>query len=101
MINTYKEYLKEIDERKIDGLKPLPIDGAELLSAIIDQIKDLNNDGIDEVITYVSGNLVCGSSGCMSYILQGKEKNWEIIGDLFPGGQNISGLIKSTCHYVR
>ena len=40
---------------------------------------DLNNDGIDEVITYVSGNLVCGSSGCQSYILQGKEKDWKAI----------------------
>jgi aconitate hydratase 2/2-methylisocitrate dehydratase len=42
-MNTYKDYLKEIEERKAQGLHPKPIDGAELLSEIIEQIKDTNN----------------------------------------------------------
>lgn len=39
-MNTYSEYIKEIDERKEQGLHPKPIDGAELLREIIAQIKD-------------------------------------------------------------
>ena len=41
-MNIYKDYIQEIEERKIQGLNPKPIDGAELLSEIIEQIKDLN-----------------------------------------------------------
>lgn len=43
-MNIYKDYIKEIEERKIQGLNPKPIDGAELLSEIIWQIKDINNE---------------------------------------------------------
>jgi len=42
-MNIYNDYIKEIEERKIQGLHPKPIDGAELLSEIITQIKDLDN----------------------------------------------------------
>ncbi len=34
-MNLYKDYLKEIEVRKEQGLHPKPIDGAELLSEII------------------------------------------------------------------
>ena len=37
---TYNDYLKEIEERKAQGLHPKPIDSAELTSEIISQIKD-------------------------------------------------------------
>ncbi|TDE17547.1 bifunctional aconitate hydratase 2/2-methylisocitrate dehydratase [Dyadobacter psychrotolerans] len=43
-MNIYKDYIKEIEERKAQGLNPKPIDGAELLSEIIWQIKDSNNE---------------------------------------------------------
>ena len=42
-MSTYNDYIKEIEERKVQGLHPKPIDGADLLSEIITQIKDLNN----------------------------------------------------------
>jgi aconitate hydratase 2/2-methylisocitrate dehydratase len=42
-MNNYQVYIKEIEERKAQGLHPKPIDGAELLSEIIAQIKDTNN----------------------------------------------------------
>ena len=42
-MNTYNDYIQEIEERKGQGLHPKPIDGAELLSEIIAQIKDLSN----------------------------------------------------------
>jgi aconitate hydratase 2/2-methylisocitrate dehydratase len=43
-MNTYSDYLKEIEERKGQGLHPKPIDGSELLKEIILQIKDVNNE---------------------------------------------------------
>ncbi len=43
-MNTYKDYINEIEERKGQGLHPKPIDGAELVSEIIAQIKDLDNE---------------------------------------------------------
>ncbi len=42
-MNLYQDYLNEIEERKSQGLHPKPIDGAELLSEIIAQIKDVKN----------------------------------------------------------
>ena len=39
-LNLYQTYLKEIEERKGQGLSPKPIDDGELLGVIIDQIKD-------------------------------------------------------------
>ncbi len=42
-MNIYQDYIQEIEERKSQGLHPKPIDGAELLSEIISQIKDLDN----------------------------------------------------------
>jgi aconitate hydratase 2/2-methylisocitrate dehydratase len=38
-MSIYSDYLREIEERKGQGLHPKPIDGAELLSEIITQIR--------------------------------------------------------------
>jgi aconitate hydratase 2/2-methylisocitrate dehydratase len=43
-MNIYQDYIQEIEERKTQGLHPKPIDSAELLSAIIEQIKDTANE---------------------------------------------------------
>ncbi len=43
-MNIYKDYLTEIEERKGQGLHPKPIDSAELLNEIIEQIKDPGNE---------------------------------------------------------
>ncbi len=43
-MSIYKEYLQETEERKNQGLHPKPIDSAELLSQIIEQIKDTQNE---------------------------------------------------------
>ena len=43
-MNLYQDYIKEIEDRKGQGLHPKPIDSAELLSKIIAQIKDANNE---------------------------------------------------------
>ena len=42
-MSLYIEYMAEIESRKNEGLHPKPIDNAELLSEIIEQIKDTGN----------------------------------------------------------
>ncbi|NQX97170.1 MAG: bifunctional aconitate hydratase 2/2-methylisocitrate dehydratase, partial [Flavobacteriales bacterium] len=42
-MSLYQDYIKEIEVRKIQGLHPKPVDGADLLSEIIAQIKDVDN----------------------------------------------------------
>ncbi len=43
-MNTYADYIAEIEERKAQGLSPKPIDGSELTAEIISQIKDPGNE---------------------------------------------------------
>ncbi|AZA78355.1 bifunctional aconitate hydratase 2/2-methylisocitrate dehydratase [Chryseobacterium sp. G0186] len=57
-MNIYKDYIKEIEERKDQGLHPKPIDGAELLSEIIAQIKDSGNaDRADSLKFFIYNTL--------------------------------------------
>jgi aconitate hydratase 2/2-methylisocitrate dehydratase len=59
---TYSDYIKEIEERKGQGLNPKPIDGAELLSEIIEQIKDLNNEYRADSLNFFIYNVVPGTT---------------------------------------
>ncbi len=61
-MNIYNDYIQEIEERKIQGLHPKPIDGAELLSAIIEQIKDLNNEYRADSLNFFIYNVVPGTT---------------------------------------
>ncbi len=61
-MNTYKDYLNEIEERKSQGLHPKPIDGEELLSEIISQIKDTKNKDREESIKFFIYNVVPGTT---------------------------------------
>ena len=61
-MNTYKDYVKEIEQRKRIGLNPKPIDGAELLSAIIDQIKDVNNEDREDSLHFFIYNVLPGTT---------------------------------------
>ena len=61
-MNIYNDYIKEIEERKIQGLHPKPIDGAELLSEIIAQIKDLNNEYRADSLHFFIYNVVPGTT---------------------------------------
>jgi aconitate hydratase 2/2-methylisocitrate dehydratase len=61
-MNTYKDYIKEIEERKGQGLHPKPIDGAELLSAIIEQIKDLENQYREDSLNFFIYNILPGTT---------------------------------------
>ncbi|WP_405566706.1 bifunctional aconitate hydratase 2/2-methylisocitrate dehydratase [Polaribacter sp. Asnod6-C07] len=61
-MSIYNDYLKEIEERKQLALHPKPIDGAELLSAIITQIKDLNNEHREDSLNFFIYNVLPGTT---------------------------------------
>ncbi|RED42853.1 aconitase [Winogradskyella eximia] len=61
-MNIYQDYIKEIADRKDQGLHPKPIDGAELLSAIIAQIKDIDNPNRDDSINFFIYNVLPGTT---------------------------------------
>ena len=61
-MSTYNDYIKEIEERKVQGLHPKPIDGADLLSEIITQIKDLNNVNRVDSLNFFIYNTVPGTT---------------------------------------
>ena len=59
---TYNAYLQEIEERKVLGLHPKPIDGADLLSEIIDQIKDADNPHRADSLNFFIYNTLPGTT---------------------------------------
>jgi aconitate hydratase 2 / 2-methylisocitrate dehydratase len=61
-MNIYNEYIKEIEERKVQGLHPKPIDSAELLSEIITQIKDVNNPNREDALQFFIYNTLPGTT---------------------------------------
>ena len=61
-MNTYNDYIKEIEERKGQGLHPKPIDGAELLSEIIAQIKDSGNEHRADSLNFFIYNVLPGTT---------------------------------------
>ena len=61
-MNIYNDYIKEIEERKLQGLHPKPIDGAELLSEIIFQIKDKTNAHRADSLNFFIYNTLPGTT---------------------------------------
>jgi aconitate hydratase 2/2-methylisocitrate dehydratase len=62
-MSLYSEYLDEIATRKEElGLNPKPIDSAELLSEIIAQIKDINNEHRQDSLNFFIYNTLPGTT---------------------------------------
>lgn len=61
-MSLYTDYLKEIEERKTQSLHPKPIDGAELTSEIIAQIKDLDNEHRKDSLNFFIYNVLPGTT---------------------------------------
>ncbi|WKN42970.1 bifunctional aconitate hydratase 2/2-methylisocitrate dehydratase [Tunicatimonas pelagia] len=61
-MSRYSEYLKEIEERKDQNLHPKPIDGAALLSEIIEQIKDVDNEHRSDSLHFFIYNVLPGTT---------------------------------------
>jgi aconitate hydratase 2/2-methylisocitrate dehydratase len=61
-MNIYQDYIQEIEERKVQGLHPKPIDSAELLSEIIAQIKDASNPHRNDSLNFFIYNTLPGTT---------------------------------------
>ncbi len=65
-MSSYKKYIEEIAERKVQGLHPKPIDGDELMSEIISQIKDVNHSYRSESVNFFIYNTLPGTTSAAS-----------------------------------
>ena len=65
-MDTYCKYVEEIEKRKTLGLKPKPIDDANLLKDIIDQIKDVKNENRKESLNFFIYNVLPGTTNAAS-----------------------------------
>ncbi len=106
-MNLYKDYINEIEERKQQGLHPKPIDGAELLSEIIAQIKDVNNEYRKDSVNFFIYNTLPGTTPAagvkakfLKEIILGQENVAEITPDFafellshMKGGPSIAVLL--------
>jgi len=61
-MTLYEKYIQEIEDRKGQGLHPLPIDGAELLSEVIEQIKDEANPHRKDSLHFFIYNTLPGTT---------------------------------------
>jgi aconitate hydratase 2/2-methylisocitrate dehydratase len=106
-MSLYASYLQEIEERKEMGLHPKPIDGADLLSEIIAQIKDTNNAHRKDSLHFFIYNTLPGTTSAaqvkaafLKAIVLGEEKVDEIQPDFaleqlshMKGGPSIKVLL--------
>lgn len=106
-MSLYTDYLKEIEERKKQNLKPKPIDGAGLLKEVIAQIKDTANEHRKDSLHFFIYNTIPGTTSAASVkaeflkeIILGKEKVSEITTDFafellshMKGGPSITVLL--------
>jgi aconitate hydratase 2/2-methylisocitrate dehydratase len=61
-MNHYQEYIKEIEERKAQGLHPKPIDTAEIVNDLIAQIKDTSNEYRTDSLKFFIYNTLPGTT---------------------------------------
>ena len=65
-MSLYTEYLQQIEQRKTEGLNPLPIDGSELTKEIISQIKDTANEHREGSLKFFIYNTLPGTTTAAS-----------------------------------
>jgi aconitate hydratase 2/2-methylisocitrate dehydratase len=61
-MSKYQDYLKEISERVLQGLHPLPINGAELVSDLVAQIKEDNHEYRKDSLQFFIYNILPGTT---------------------------------------
>jgi aconitate hydratase 2/2-methylisocitrate dehydratase len=86
-MNLYNEYIKEIEERKGQGLHPKPIDSAELLSEIIEQIKEENSPNRKDCLHFFIYNTLPGTTsaaGKKAYFLKDIILGNEVVNEITP-----------------
>ena len=106
-MSLYENYIQEIEDRKGQGLHPKPIDGAELLSEVIAQIKDVNNPHRKDSLNFFIYNTLPGTTSAagvkakfLKEIILGEEAVEEISQDFafeqlshMKGGPSIEMLL--------
>ncbi len=65
-MSIYKDYIKEIKNRKAQGLNPKPIDDGNLLNEIINQIKDTHHPDRKNSINFFIYNVIPGTTSAAS-----------------------------------
>ena len=65
-MSLYTDYLNEIEERNSQGLHPKPIEDGPLLSEIISQIKDVNNEHRQASLQFFIYNTLPGTTSAAS-----------------------------------
>ena len=65
-MSLYKEYIKQIDDRKKQGLSPKPIDNGFLLEEIINQIKDISHHARKASLDFFIYNVIPGTTSAAS-----------------------------------
>ena len=65
-MSLYKEYIKQIDDRKKQGLSPKPIDDGLLLEEIINQIKDISHHARKASLDFFIYNVIPGTTSAAS-----------------------------------
>ena len=65
-MSLYTNYLNEIEERKSQNLQPKPIDDGALVSEIILQIRDVNNEHREESVKFFIYNTLPGTTSAAS-----------------------------------
>lgn len=86
-MSLYNDYIKEIEERKGQGLHPKPIDSADLLSEIIDQIKDENSPNRKDCLNFFIYNTLPGTTsaaGKKAYFLKDIILGKEVVSEITP-----------------
>ena len=61
-MSMYQEYLKEIEDRKAQGLNPKPIDSGELLAEIIAQVRDVGSEHRKDSLNFLIYNTLPGTT---------------------------------------
>ena len=87
-MSIYEDYLKQIDTRKEQGLHPKPIEDAELVEALIAQIKDTNHPHRDDSVKFFIYNTLPGTTSAagvkaqfLKQVITGAESVAEITQD--------------------
>ena len=61
-MNSYNNYQNQILSRKSEGLNPLPIDGADLMIDVIEQIKDESHEHREDSLNFFIYNVLPGTT---------------------------------------
>ena len=65
-MTAYETYLEEIEARKKAGLHPKPIDSAELLSEVIDHVKNPSSEHHEDCLGFFTYNTLPGTTSAAS-----------------------------------